>query len=119
MTVTGNDDPVTESPSITIGNATGKKGDTVEIPVVLANNTGFASLGIEVGYNSDIMTLTKVTQNTAVGATFTPAQTYSVNPFNMSWDSVSNVNYNGNLVTLTFKVSENAPDDTYPVTFPD
>ena len=115
VTVTGNDDPVTESPSITVGTATGKKGDTVEIPVVLANNTGFSSLGIEIGYDETVLSLTNVVASSSTGATFTKAQDFTVNPYNMSWDSASNTTFNGTLATLTFEIISNNAG-TYPIT---
>ncbi|MBO5008581.1 MAG: leucine-rich repeat protein [Clostridia bacterium] len=104
------------APKITISDIKTMPGKEIQVTVDLSNNTGFASLGIEVGYNSDIMTLTKVLSNTGVGGTFTPAQSYTVNPFNMGWDSASNITYNGNLATLTFTVNEDVPDGIYPIT---
>ncbi len=103
-------------PTVTVGTATGEVGDTVEITVRISNNTGFADLGIEVGYNSEIMTLTGASANSEVGANFTAAQSYAANPYNMGWSGVSDITYNGNLVTLTFKIAENAKSGTYPIT---
>ncbi len=105
-----------KAPKIKISEVKAKPGNEVDVTVELENNIGFASLGIEIGYDSDIMTLTKVTSNSGVGATFTPAQTYTANPFNMGWDSAANVTYNGNLSTLTFKIADNAADGIYPIT---
>ena len=104
------------APKIKINDVKAKPGNEVDVTIELENNTGFASMGIEVGYNSDIMTLTKVTSNSGVGGTFTPAQAYTVNPFNMGWDSAANITYNGNLATLTFKIADNAADGIYPIT---
>ena len=101
---------------VTVGKAEVSKGDTIEIPVTLSGNTGFADMGIEIGYNSDVMTLTKVTSNSSVGGTFTPAQNYTVNPFNMGWSNTANITYNGVLATLTFKIADNAASGVYPVT---
>jgi len=115
VTVTGNDDPVTESTSITVGNAVGKKGDTIEIPVVLENNAGFSNLGIEIGYDETVLSLTNVVANSSTGATFTKAQDFTVNPYNMSWDSASNTTFNGTLATLTFEIISNNAG-TYPIT---
>ena len=115
ITVTGNDEPVTEAPSVTVGNATGKKGDIIEIPVVLENNKGFSSLGIEIGYDKTVLRLTNVVANTGTGATFTKAQDFTVNPYNMGWDSATNTNFNGTLATLTFEIIANVNGD-YPVT---
>ena len=105
-----------KAPKIKISEVKAKPGNEVDVTVELENNIGFASLGIEIGYDSDIMTLTKVTSNSGIGATFTPAQTYTANPFNMGWDSAANVTYNGNLSTLTFKIADNAADGIYPIT---
>ena len=115
-TVTVRENVVPEdAPKITITDIKTLPGKEIEVTVDLSDNTGFANLGIAVGYNADVMTLTKVTSNSGVGATFTPAQVYSINPFNMSWDSVSNITYNGNLATLTFKVGDDVPDGVYPI----
>ena len=37
-------------------------------------------------------------------------------PYNMSWDSTSNVKYNGSLATLTFEVRKDAENGEYPIT---
>ena len=115
ITVTGNAEPITQSPQVSVGNASGKKGDTVEIPVILSDNTGFASLGIEIGYDSTVLALTDVTASSSTGATFTKAQAFSVNPYNMGWDSASNTDFNGTLATLTFEIISNV-EGTYPIT---
>lgn len=116
-TVTVTAKPIDDNaPKIKISEVKAKPGNEVDVTIELENNTGFASMGIEIGYNSDIMTLTKVTSNSSVGGTFTPAQAYTVNPFNMGWDSAANITYNGNLATLTFKIADNAADGIYPIT---
>lgn len=115
-TVTVTAKPIDDNaPKIKINDVKAKPGNEVDVTIVLENNTGFASMGIEIGYNSDIMTLTKVTSNSSVGGTFTPAQNYSVNPFNMGWSNTANIAYNGVLTTLTFKIADNATSGIYPV----
>ncbi len=104
------------APVVTVGNAEGSAGDTVKIPVILSGNTGFANLGIEIGYNPDVMMLKNVTSDSKVGGMFTPAQTYNVRPYNMDWNSTVNLTYNGVLATLTFEIAGSAADGTYPVT---
>ncbi len=115
---TGEEKPLPDenAPKISISEVKTRPGQIIEVSVDLSNNTGFAALGIEVGYDESVMTLTNAAGNSSIGATFTPAQYYTANPYNMSWDSASNVVYNGNLATLTFQVNENAPDGIYPIT---
>lgn len=96
--------------------AEGYAGETVDVALELSNNRGFANLGLEAKYDSSVLTLLKVSDNKDTGATFTAAQSTFSNPFNVGWDSISNVTYNGNLATFTFKISEEAPPGKYPVT---
>ena len=104
-----------DAPAVAVGIAEGIAGELVNIDVELSGNTGFASLGIEIGYDSSALQLVNVVAGAGVGATFTPAQTYEANPYNMSWDSMSNVTYNGTLATLTFSIIT-SDAGTYPVT---
>jgi len=104
------------TPKITISNASAITGNEIEVTVDLSNNTGFANLGVEVGYNPEIMTLTNVVSNPAVGGVFTPGPRYTMNPFNLTWNSAGNITYNGNLATLTFIVDKNALEGIYPIT---
>ena len=116
-TVTVTAKPIDENtPKIMIKDIKARPGKEIDVTVELENNKGFVDMGIEIGYNSDVMTLTNVTPNSGVGGTFTPAQTYAVNPFNMGWSNTANITYNGNLATLTFKIADDAADGIYPIT---
>lgn len=90
-----------------------KPGETVDINLELYNNTGFANLGFEIDYDSSIMSLVSANGNPSVGATFTSAQTVGTKPYNLGWDSVSNVYFNGTLATLTFRIADDAPVGFY------
>ncbi len=105
-----------EHATVSLTNAKVRAGNTFEIDVVLEGNTGFANLGVEVGYDDSIMSLINVVDSPEVGATFTPAQYLDRNPFNMDWTANSNVDYNGTLATLTFAVDENTPAGVYAIT---
>lgn len=101
--------------TIALGNATGETGETVEIPISLSENTGFSSLGIEIGYDASALELTGISNVSGVGATVTTAPNYTMNPYNMNWDSIINVTYNGTLAVLSFKIIADKTGD-YPVT---
>ena len=106
----------TDSVIASLSSNEGYAGENVDITLDLSNNTGFSNLGFEIGYDSAVLTLLKVTDTSGVGGTFTPAQYISTNPYNFGWDSVSDIGYNGTLATFTFKINENAPSGEYPVT---
>lgn len=104
------------SPVITVSNVKTKPGNQVEVTVSLEKNSGFADLNIEIGYDSDVMTLVDAKSSSEVTGYFTPAENYAVNPYNMSWDNTGNITYNGVIATLTFDVSDDAPTGVYPIT---
>jgi len=101
---------------LTVSSVKSREGKTVDVTVSLSNNPGFSNLAIEIGYDSTALTLVGVSENTETGATFTAAEVLETQPFNMSWNSVKNNTFNGELVTLTFEISENAPSGDYPIT---
>ena len=105
-----------DSPIITVSSATVSAGRTVNVTVDLSGNTGFANLGIQIGYDADKLTLQSVTANEDVEAIYTGAEKLTENPYNLNWNSIENNIYNGRLATLTFKVKEDTEDGEYPVT---
>ncbi|MBQ3427703.1 MAG: leucine-rich repeat protein [Clostridia bacterium] len=107
--------PATDGAKIKVSSAKVAPGKTVSVTVELSENKGFANLGLQIGFDASALTLISVSNNTSVGATYTGAQSITVNPYNMGWDSTSNNTYNGTLATLTFEVNDDAPDGTYPI----
>lgn len=96
-----------ESPVISVSKPNAMPGETVDVVVSISGNTGFSNLGLEIEY-SDALKLINVSANIDVDAQFTPAQTLDVYPFNFSFDNEAGSAFNGDLVTLTFEVAEDA-----------
>lgn len=110
------DDPSDEdSTIISADSIRANAGDTVDIKLSISNNKGFSSLGIEVDYDSNVMELINAAGGN-VGGSFTTAQTLAAKPYNMQWDSASNITYNGDLATLTFKMKDDIENGEYPIT---
>lgn len=110
------DVPTQTDTTVTAASVTTSPGGTVNVKVDLSGNKGFANLGVQVGYDANVLTLVSAVNNPNVGAVYTPAQQITANPYNMGWDSTGNIAFNGTLATLTFKVKENAPEGKYPIT---
>lgn len=115
-TVKPTNPPVTDGATVKVSDATVSAGGTATVTIDLSGSNGFANLGLEVGYDSSVLTLTEAQNNTNIGAIYTPAQALTANPYNFGWNGTSNVDFNGNLITLTFKVADNAEEKTYPIT---
>lgn len=78
--------------------------DMVSVPIILDNNSGFVSLGIEIEYDESKLSLISVDNNTSIIASFVSAKTYDTIPYNMSWLSADEVLYSGTIAVLKFKV---------------
>ena len=107
-------DTDTSKPTISVGSAEAQAGGEVTIPVVLKNCPCFGSIGIEVDYPDELTLLS--TDYAKINATRMGAEYYNVKPYNMSWYNMNNCDYNGLLVNLTFRVSEDAEPGDYNVT---
>ena len=99
-----------DSMVITASSVTAMPGEEVQITVSLDNNPGLASLKFDVAYD-EVLTLTNVEFSTAFGA-YVAAPTPYKNPQTISFISpLVDVVDNGVFVTLTFAISEYAPDN--------
>lgn len=104
-----------EPPTVKVSSEGGKIGDTVTLSVTLSNNTGFASLGIEIGYDSSSLKLVGVTPGKGIGEKYVSAKNFDSNPYNMSWLSTVNSAYNGVIATMKFEIT-GSPKTAVPVT---
>lgn len=107
--------PATAPPAVSAGSARVKAGKTVQIPLKLENNPGFADLSVEIAWDESVMAL-ESTEPTAFGGILTTSQTVQKNPYLLNWTSIQDLTYNGTLVLLNFTVREDAPEGEYPVT---
>lgn len=102
------------SGNIVVSEASAKPGDTVDITVSLEKNPGIINLKPNVAYDSNVLTLTGRTDANIFGTVYHAPINQSnpaANPYILSWanDTVEeNLTVNGTLITLTFKVAENA-----------
>ena len=105
-------------PMVVISNKSAHAGDTVDLDISLENNPGIVGMGLKVEYDSSILTLIDVKDAGILGETVHNPDK-SLCPYILSWASdTAEKNYmvNGTIVTLTFKISENAAVGIYPVT---
>jgi hypothetical protein len=108
--------PKGNEPKISLFDSKGLVGKTISFDVELSNNTGFASMGIEIGYDADVMVLKEVMNNSQIDAFYTPSAELTANPYVMKWLSTANTSFNGNVATLIFEIKDDAAEGFYPVT---
>lgn len=84
-------------------------GESVNVVISMNNNPGLASVVVDVAYD-EYLTLTAVNFDPDLGANVTAAEPYS-NPQTLSFASpISTNTHEGTFATLTFVISEDAPD---------
>lgn len=87
-----------------------KPGDIVEVDIVLENNPGIVAMLFDLTYD-DRLQLVDVKDGGIVDGAFF-GKDYSAKPYKMLWNSASYSNFcdDGTLVTLYFKVADDAVD---------
>ena len=93
----------------TVGTVEAVPGATVDIPLVIANNTGVLAFSIFVEY-ADGLSLVSLTDGGVLGG-FTPGGDVTANPYGVMWEDsllLEGNSNNGTIGTLKFVVSEEA-----------
>ena len=89
----------------------------VEITVALKNNPGVISMMLSIAFDDDVLELTEMTYNSAIGGTTVPMRSDGYSPVVAYWAAgYTNVTGDWTFVTLTFDVSDDATAGTYDIT---
>lgn len=100
--------PDPDAPALTVDNITAKPGETVTVSVSIKNNPGIAGMVITPFYDTENLTLTKVTKGN-LGFAISSSK-------NITFDTNGdNETGNGTLVKLTFVVSDSAEAGQYDI----
>ena len=107
------------SPALKVSNKTAAPGATkVTVTVSLENNPGFLTMALEMSFDSDVLTLTRVSN----GADFTDynftGPKNKVSGCRAAWFSTDLPEeiLDGDVMTLQFTVADNAASGRYPIT---
>ena len=102
-------------PTFAVSSATANPSDTVDITINIENNPGIAGATITVDFG-DALSLTGIPNAYVGGGSLTGPQSYPVTKSaKLVWFNFSNISKDGRFATLTFAVSENAMEGTYPI----
>ena len=98
-------------PTLVLGKASAKPGETVNIPVSVKNNPGFSAMILDVVYDDNVVTLEKIqfTEDYAEGGV---DANLDINPVRIVWAQMKNSTENSDIAVLKFKVNENAQPNT-------
>ena len=105
LTVSG----ATEDLTISASRVMAKPGEAVDVEFSMKNNPGIASIGINVAYSSELLSIENIVFNSEIGSS-TQSSQYSKNPARLIWINPTQ-NYNGDtwIAKITFRVNKNAP----------
>ena len=95
--------------SLTVGTATGKAGDTINVTVSIANNPGIMMMVLGLNYDSSVLKLKAVNDTSSVLSDPMHSGDLTLVPFNMSWFMLNGTpgyenTSNGLVVTLSFEI---------------
>lgn len=103
-------------PKIIVDSVQASRGGTVKVAISLANNPGIASMRLNVDYDSSVMTLVGVDDLDKLGSELHSNR--FTDPYVLCWandTATENFTANGDVVILTFEVSETAASGSYEV----
>lgn len=101
------EEPDLDLPRITVESKTASRGQDVTLQVAIENNPGFSALQAAVRYDTQNLTLVSA-ENKIPSMIMTPGNSYV-------WDGTENYTDDGNILTLTFKINEEAPEGEYEI----
>ncbi len=104
---------------LTASTVSAERGSIVSVAIALNSNPGVWGIKFKVGYDYSALTLASVTNgNIFADDDVTLPETLTKEQFvyYACSNELKDITTNGTVVTLKFKVSENAPFSTYPIT---
>lgn len=100
---------------VAVGEVGGYTGETVTVPVIVSDNNGFSQFTFKVSYNSSALTLTDITKGEVLKTSDSGAFTVDAANNTVSYTDSVNIESDGTLLYLTFKVSDSAAAGKYDV----
>jgi len=100
--------------AIVVDDASGIIGKTMVLDICLVNNPGITSMRISVNYNSELLKLTNISYNSAMGGQSVSPENYELldGQVILYWtDGFNDYSKDGVFATLTFEVSDTAVVD--------
>ncbi len=118
--VTVEEKPAQYSADIAVGNASGRAGDTVTVPVVISNNPGIAAFKLKVTYDKERLVPVSIAKGSILSGAITSniQQGGDMTRFDyvtVYWDNPSDFTADGELFNVVFKIADSAEEGDIPV----
>ncbi len=101
--------------ALSVDDTEGVQGETIEVPVVVSNNPGVAVIGFDVEYDRNAMTLTGFTEGTIFARSEMEGSVERYPFMFTAYTGSGDKTETGTLITLQFKVADNATTGDYNV----
>ena len=102
---------IVEADNVTVN----KTANTFTLPIKISNNIGICSLGFDVEYDADIMTLVSVENGNVFDVSDLTLGDYSQNPYTVSYSRLTDIKNDGDLIKFNFKLKDNIVAGKYPI----
>lgn len=87
-------------------------GEEIEVPVVLSDNPGISAMKVSIDYDSNILTPLIVEKTSILDAATIKGEKQEEGIYNVLWYSTKDINENGTILKIRFKVNETASVNT-------
>ena len=106
------------APVFSVGTVEVYPGDTIDVPITLAANSGLAGTILHIAYNATVLTLTGTDRGTVFSGDYLFSNDLTTSPCTLIWyDALSTSSHTetGVLCTLHFTVASDAAAGEYPI----
>lgn len=100
---------------LSVGDGTGRAGDSVSVSVDISDNTDITGMILQLEYDSNLTLSGLAVGDALESLVFTPPADKSQNPCTLLWDGVDGDSTNGTILTLTFKIKDTASTGKYDI----
>ena len=113
--ITVNDVPAEGLMQLSVGSATTRAGQTVDVPIEIADNAGIAGMVLHMSY-SPALHLVGIKSGEALKTlNLTASADLSQNPVTLLWDGLVADETNGVIAVATFQIDSDAKEGDYPI----
>ena len=97
-----------KSATISLKDVNATPGEEIEVPVMISDNPGISAMKVSISYDQNILTPVNAEKTSLLGGAVIKGEKQEDGIYNVLWYNTKDINENGVIYKVKFKVNENA-----------
>lgn len=97
-----------KSATISLKDVNATPGEEIEVPVMISDNPGISAMKVSISYDQNILTPVNAEKTSLLGGAVIKGEKQEDGIYNILWYNTKDINENGVIYKVKFKVNENA-----------